>query len=214
MAPSSSKVFISVPPRRLTARLFDDVQTSLSYGDLRSAFSPFRMLTLSVAVNCHKSSLWRIGSKVDSLGSHPSVARSGTATIAGQTFTVNRAAGTPPSGCTYEFDPPSLAVWGEAYSGTVRVITGATCARTAVSQASWIRVTSGASGNGAGQVGFAVVANPDALVRDGVVRIGTADFLIKQAAGQAGPVISSGGGERGRLHGEPFSGDDDRDFRH
>jgi uncharacterized protein (TIGR03437 family) len=45
-------------------------------------------------------------------------------------------------------------------------------------------------------VTFAVTANPDAAVRDGVIRIGSADFLVKQAPKQStgtGPVISVNG---------------------
>ena len=70
-------------------------------------------------------------------------ARSGTLTIAGNTFTVTQALG-----CTYSISPSSTSVGSGGGGGTVSVTAGAGCTWTAVSNASWITVTGGSSGNG------------------------------------------------------------------
>src|SRR5439155_13531433 len=67
--------------------------------------------------------------------------RSGTLTIAGQTFTVNQA-GT----CSYAISPTSQSMAIRGGAGTPVTVTAATgCPWTATSNAPWITITSGAS---------------------------------------------------------------------
>jgi all-beta uncharacterized protein/BACON domain-containing protein len=108
-----------------------------------------------------------------------SSARSGTLTVAGQTFTVNQAA--PAPSCTYSISPPSQNVSDAASSGSVTVTTTAGCAWTASSNASWLSITSGASGNGNGSVGFSVAANTGGA-RSGTLTIAGQTFTVNQAA--------------------------------
>jgi hypothetical protein len=82
-------------------------------------------------------------------------ARTGTMTIAGQTFTVSQA-----SGCVFTVAPTSFDRDNSAVTGlTIDVTAGAGCSWTAVSHASWIAVTAGGSGNGSGTVVFNLDGN-------------------------------------------------------
>jgi Viral BACON domain len=72
---------------------------------------------------------------------------------------------------------------------------------TAVSNSSWIAITSGAAGTGNGNLVYAVSANPTATARTGVTRLRDKTFSISQAAatgtltlGSASAAISPAGG--------------------
>ena len=108
--------------------------------------------------------------------------RSGTATIAGRTFTVNQAApsATPP--CSYDLGASEQSVSSIGGAATVSVIAGSGCAWTATSQASWITIASGASGSGNGTVTLAVALNTGAE-RSGTVSIAGRTHTITQASG-------------------------------
>lgn len=56
------------------------------------------------------------------------------------------------------------------------------CAWTATTSASWIRIKSGASGNGDGKVEYRVDANPAAAARTGTVMIAGQTVTVSQAA--------------------------------
>lgn len=82
-------------------------------------------------------------------------ARSGTLTIAGQTFIVNQAA----LSCSFSVAPNNFDFNAPGGTGTVAVTTSSGCAWTATSNDAWITVTSGASGTGNGAVTFSVAPN-------------------------------------------------------
>ena len=67
-------------------------------------------------------------------------------------------------------------------TGSVNVAIGSTCAWTAVSNDSWITVTSGASGTGNGSVGFTVDPN-SGDARTGTITIAGLTFNVTQEAG-------------------------------
>ena len=120
-----------------------------------------------------------------SVAANTGAARTGTISIANRTFTVSQAAGsapppTPPA-CTYTIAPTSQNVPSTAGTGTVNVTTTAACAWTAVSNAAWLTVTSGAAGTGNGPVGFSIAANTGAA-RTGTLTIATQTFSVTQAA--------------------------------
>lgn len=127
------------------------------------------------------------GSVGFSVAANTGGARSGTLTIAGQVFTVNQAAFVAPA-CTYSIAPPSQNVPALGGSGTVNVTTTAGCAWTASSNAPWLTVTSGATGNGNGAVGFTAGANI-AGARSGTLTIAGQTFTVNQD-GAVGPLSS------------------------
>ena len=91
------------------------------------------------------------GTVTFSAGANPGAPRSGTLSIAGQTFTVNQA-----NGCTYAINPTSASFGLLGGTGQVTVTAGSGCAWNASSNAGWLDITSSASGNGNGTVNYSV----------------------------------------------------------
>jgi all-beta uncharacterized protein/BACON domain-containing protein len=123
------------------------------------------------------------GSVGYSVAANTGVARTGTASIAGQTFTVAQAAGAAP--CSYSIAPTSQNVPDTASNGSVAVTTTSGCPWTAASNATWITITAGAIGTGSGSVAFGVAANGGGA-RTGTLTIAGQTFTVNQAA----PVMS------------------------
>ena len=128
------------------------------------------------------------GSVAITIAANTGAARTGTVTIASRAFTVTQAAPAPPPPppaptCMYEISPASLDV---APTGgpinPVAVTATAGCNWTAaVNNASWITITSGASGSGNGSVAITIAANTGAA-RTGTVTIASRTFTVTQAA--------------------------------
>lgn len=104
-------------------------------------------------------------------------ARTGTVTAAGQTFTV-----TQDSGCAVALSASGQTLPSAGGTGTVGVSAAAGCAWTAVSDQTWLTVSSGASGSGDGSVTFGVAANTGPE-RTGTLNIGGQAFTVTQTAG-------------------------------
>ena len=104
-------------------------------------------------------------------------ARTGTVTIAGQTFTVNQA-----SGCAYTISPTSINFSTNGGNGSFNLTSGAGCAFEAVSNNSFITINSGASGTGNGTILFTIAANTGAA-RTGTITIGGQTLTANQASG-------------------------------
>ena len=104
-------------------------------------------------------------------------ARTGTLTIAGQTFTVNQA-----TGCSYSIDPVAQSMTAAGGAGTsIAVSTSSGCGWTAASNASWLTITSGSSGTGNGTVGFSAAPNTSGSGRSGTLTIAGRTFTVLQA---------------------------------
>ncbi|MFL6280893.1 MAG: BACON domain-containing protein [Vicinamibacterales bacterium] len=105
-------------------------------------------------------------------------ARSGTATVAGKTVTVNQ-----DSGCTITISPSSTPMVVGGGSGSVTVTAGAGCSWTAApaSGTTWIAITGPSGGTGPGTVTFTVDANATGIARSGSITIGTQVFTVNQA---------------------------------
>ncbi|MBI3940904.1 MAG: BACON domain-containing protein, partial [Acidobacteria bacterium] len=107
--------------------------------------------------------------------------RTGTLTVAGQTFTVTQAAGD----CAYSITPTSQAFAAAGGTATVSVTTTAGCAWTATSGNAFIAVASGSSGAGSGTVILSVAANAGSTLRTGTATIAGETFSVSQAGAQA-----------------------------
>ena len=103
-------------------------------------------------------------------------ARSGTATIADRTVSVNQ-----DTGCAVSIAPSTQAVPVAGGPGSVTVTAGGGCAWTAVSSVPWVTVTNGASGSGGGTVEFTVDANATGAARSATITIGGQVFTVEQA---------------------------------
>jgi hypothetical protein len=112
-------------------------------------------------------------------------ARSGTLTIAGQTFTVSQAA----AGCTYTLSAASATAAIAGGPSTVDVITnGSNCAWTAATSDAFVSITSGAAATGSGTVGYSVAPNGAVTFRSGSINIAGQTFSITQAG--SGPSMT------------------------
>jgi Putative Ig domain/Putative binding domain, N-terminal len=101
-----------------------------------------------------------------------------TATIAGQTLTVNQTG----VGCTASLSPYEATVPAAGGSGSVAVTTPPGCGYNTVLGPSWITVTSGASGPASGTLVYSVEANSATVARSGTLSIGGQPFQITQSA--------------------------------
>lgn len=111
-------------------------------------------------------------------GNTNTTALSGTINIAGQTFTVNQAAG----GCTYKLSPAAGKLKSTGGTATVTVTpTLADCEWTAVTTNSFITITSGATGTGKGKVTYSVPANTTTSILTGTITIAGQSYTVTQA---------------------------------
>jgi len=104
--------------------------------------------------------------------------RTGTLTIAGQTFLVTQAAAT----CAYAVTPTSQSFPGSGGNGSVGVAAASGCGWPAASNASWITITSGSSGSGDGTVNYSVATNTSTSSRSGTLTIAGQTVTVFQAA--------------------------------
>ena len=111
-------------------------------------------------------------------GNTNTTALSGTMTIAGQTFTVNQAAG----GCTFKLSPKDGKFKAAGGSATVKVKPNfSDCAWTAVSNDSLYHDHGGSSGTGKGTVSYTVATNATTDVLTGTMTIGGETFTVTQS---------------------------------
>jgi uncharacterized protein (TIGR03437 family) len=121
-----------------------------------------------------------------------------------RTFTIQITAGQT---CTFALSPLSQSFGPVAGGSSVTVTAPAGCAWTATSNAGFLTITSGFSGNGNGTVSYSVAANSGAA-RGGTLSIGGQAFSVTQgAAGTgAGPLtITSGQSLPGAIVGVFYS---------
>jgi hypothetical protein len=103
--------------------------------------------------------------------------RTGTITIAGQTFVVSQA-GRP---CTISINPDSALMTAGAGGGSFQVTAQAGCVWVASSNDNWITIISGNNGIGNGTVIFQVGINSSPVARIGSISVsGNNTFTISQ----------------------------------
>ena len=106
--------------------------------------------------------------------------RTGTIVIAGMTFTVTQEAG-----CAVALDSSAQTFPASGGAGAVGVSAVAGCDWTTASSAPWLVVTSGAGGEGSGNVTFTVAVNTGPE-RTGTLTIGGQTLTVTQASGLVG----------------------------
>ena len=110
-----------------------------------------------------------------SVAANSGTSRTGTATIAAQTFTVTQAA----APCGFALSPDAVDIVAAGGEGRTNVSAGTGCAWSATSNAPWITITAGSSGTGNGVVVFNAALNPGAA-RSGTVTIGGQTLTVTQ----------------------------------
>lgn len=105
--------------------------------------------------------------------------RTGTITIAGQTYTVYQS-GLLGSECNDSITPSAQAFSASAGTGTINVLASGECVWNATSSANWITINPQGAGVGNGSVSFSVSANSTSAHRKGTITVAGRTFTIKQ----------------------------------
>ncbi|HMG35225.1 MAG TPA: PQQ-dependent sugar dehydrogenase [Blastocatellia bacterium] len=105
--------------------------------------------------------------------------RSTTLTVAGQTLAVEQAG--PTATCVTSLSPTDKTVPAAGGAGSFSVSAGGTCSWSALANAGWITITSGANGTGNGTVSFSVASNPDTTMRQATITVQSLAFTVNQA---------------------------------
>ncbi|GAB4271780.1 MAG: hypothetical protein Kow0092_26640 [Deferrisomatales bacterium] len=126
--------------------------------------------------------------------------RSAAVSVGGRAHTVTQSG----PACTYAILPASAAFPPAGGSGRLEVAADPACSWTASSDASWLVLTSGASGRGNGSVGYAVAPNPGAAPRSATVAAAGKTHSVTQAGvpcsyglSPTSATFGAGGGEGG-----------------
>ncbi len=93
--------------------------------------------------------------------------------------------------CGFSASPAVFSISGTGGTGTVGLSTSTGCQWSAVSQAPWISITSGASGVSNGNIGFTVAANPSTIPRSGTVQLGNSSSSTALTVDQGGACCYS-----------------------
>ncbi len=108
-----------------------------------------------------------------------SVPRQGILTISGLAFTVVQEGSAAPD-CVFSISAASVVLNASGGAGSVDVITGAQCAWQAVSNDSWITITSNCCAIANGTVTYSVAAKTGTSGRNGTITIAGQTFSVKQ----------------------------------
>ena len=146
------------------------------------------------------------GSVGYSVASNTGFQRSGVIGIAGQKFTVAQA-----GPCTATLIPSSASFTAADGAGTFAVSTTGACGWAAVSNASWLVITSGSSGSGSGSVEYSVAMNT-AGPRSGTITAANETFTVNQDAMPFTPVDTTLQGLGGRAAWGDYDNDGDADL--
>lgn len=102
-------------------------------------------------------------------------ARTGRITVGDASFTIQQEGGN----CSYTLSPTSQAITNFGGAGTFTITTA--CQWSAASTASWLTITSPATGTGIGTLSFRADPNPTPAERTGSITVGGGAFLVTQA---------------------------------
>ena len=114
-------------------------------------------------------------------------ARTGTLAIAGLTFTVSQAA--PSSACSYQLSLGPVTSTRQGFVGTVAVATSPGCQWTAVSEASWLSITAGASDSGSGTATYLAAPNTGTTSRTGSLSVAGYTINLTEAGASAHSAV-------------------------
>lgn len=107
--------------------------------------------------------------------------RAATLAIGGTSHPITQAAAQPVD-CSVTLTPTTAMFDDRGGTGTVQVASPDVCTWTAVSQAAFLSVTSGASGTGNGTVAYTVAENNTSADRSGTLLIGGETFTVSQTS--------------------------------
>jgi hypothetical protein len=129
---------------------------------------------ITINLNPHLYGSGTIGYTV---AANTGAARTGTITAAGQTFTINQAAGT----CSFQISPQAQEFTSAGGTGTITVSGQVWCAYSSLNESSFVTLNSGATGTEKGTVTFTVAPNSGAA-RSFTMFVAGQNFTVNQAA--------------------------------
>jgi hypothetical protein len=112
--------------------------------------------------------------------------RIGTATVAGNAFSVSQAGAV----CTYSINPATASVSEGATTGTIDVTTQSNCTWSAASGSSFLTFSNGSNRSGSGSVSYSVTANTGTTARTATATVAGTAFSLTQAMSQANCTYS------------------------
>ncbi len=86
-----------------------------------------------------------------------------------------------PSVCAYSLSPVAQSFGSSGGSGSVVISPGSGCTWAAVSNASWVILTSNSSGSGAATLNYSVAPNSSSQARNATVSVAGRSFTVSQA---------------------------------
>ena len=124
--------------------------------------------------------------------------RTGTLTLAGQTYTVNQAG----VECSFQLSAAGAVVPASGATGARFAINtaGVGCSANAVSFANWMSVSTAFSGQ-TGTVTYSAAANPGGSARTGLIQVGGQPFTVTQAGPTCSYALSASGAAFGTAGG-------------
>jgi CSLREA domain-containing protein len=96
-------------------------------------------------------------------------------------------------GCSYSINPTSQLFNANGGDGSVNLTTSNGCSWTSTSNAAWIKINSGSSGNGTGAVSFTVQPNSGGS-RTGTINIAGQTFTVNQQSGCVFSLVPNNAG--------------------
>jgi hypothetical protein len=122
------------------------------------------------------------------VASNTGAARSGTLTIAGQTFTVNQAA----FACSYQIGLGPITAVKLGFTGSVSVATSPGCQWTAASTISWLTITSGSTGSGNGTATYLAATNLSPSSRTGALIVAGYTINLTESGVSSRSAVQAG----------------------
>jgi len=120
------------------------------------------------------------GTVTFSVASNAGAARSGEVTIGDQTVLVNQVAATVTASCSYSVTPLTTSVAASGGAGSqITIDTQTGCTWTAVSNATWLSITSATNGSGDASVAFSALANTGGA-RNGTLTVAGQTVTVSQ----------------------------------
>jgi hypothetical protein len=155
----------------------DSVNVSIANGCTWSAASNAAFVTVTGGATGTGNGTVNFSVASNAIANTPTAMRSGTLTIASQTFTVTQ------TGCTFDIAPAGAAFGASAATGAVRVTAPASCPWTVTNLPVWASTTSGGAGTASGQWNFALASNGSLSARTQTVSVAGQGFVLTQLAG-------------------------------
>ncbi len=85
------------------------------------------------------------------------------------------------SGCTFSLNPTGQSIAFSGGSGSISILAGSGCGWAAVSNASWLTITSTPNGSGNGSINFSAAANGTQETRTGTITVSGQTFTLIQS---------------------------------